>query len=112
LYFIRKLYIILKLGLFISESGPSLRSDSPIARIGEPGGTQREHALHWRLVSSLPLIFSELRTEGREFRTDQASPGPGELPGRHLCSPVIRGRFTPLSKLTVLKTRFGLTKFD
>jgi hypothetical protein len=39
LYFIRKLYIILKLGLFISESGPSLRSDSPIARIGEPGGT-------------------------------------------------------------------------
>jgi hypothetical protein len=50
LYFIRKLYIILKLGLFISESGPSLRSDSPIARIGEPGGT--EH------ISASPLFHS------------------------------------------------------
>jgi hypothetical protein len=39
LLFIRKLYIVLKLGLFISESGPSLRSDCPIARIGKPGGT-------------------------------------------------------------------------
>jgi hypothetical protein len=39
LFFIRKLYIILKLGLFISESGPSLSPDRQIARIGERGGT-------------------------------------------------------------------------
>jgi hypothetical protein len=41
LLFIRKLYIILKLGLFISESGPSLSPDCQIARIGERGGTVR-----------------------------------------------------------------------
>ena len=39
LLFIRKLYIILKFGLFISESGPSLSPDCQVARIGERGGT-------------------------------------------------------------------------
>jgi hypothetical protein len=56
LFFIRKLYIILKLGLFISKSGPSLSPDYQIARIGKRGGTNPIKELFTIVYST--IIFS------------------------------------------------------